>query len=241
MSKKRASIFQQNKASVKDVVKTGSVFQQNSKMKKAGVLTYNFSLPAISTCPGAGVCADKGKGFCFAYLEQLRYPSALAYRERMYNLTRSGTMVSVISAELDKLGKKAKDQKIAIRIHASGDFYSAGYLLQWATIAELYPNISFYAYTKSIAIVKHLQKQSWTTPKNLILIYSLGGKLDRLVDIEKDRHSRIFATEQDALAAGYVLASEDDSVAWSSSFTKIGLVMFGARAKKGNMALKNVA
>jgi hypothetical protein len=218
-----------------------NVFMQNKKMQKAGVLTYNFSLPAIDTCPGAGLCADKGKGFCFAYLEQLRYPSALAYRERMLDLAKSGNLVTTVSNELDKLVTKAKGQRVAIRVHASGDFYSAGYLLQWATIAQLYPEVSFYAYTKSIAIVKHLQKQGWAAPVNLILIYSLGGKLDRLIDVNKDRHSRIFATEEVALAAGYTLASEDDSQAWSSSNNKIGLVMFGARAKKGNIALKNAA
>jgi len=218
-----------------------SVFMQNKKMQKAGVLTFNFSLPAISTCPGAGKCADKGKGFCFAYLEQLRYPSALAYRERMYALAKSGNLVTTISAELDKLVAKAKGQRVAIRIHASGDFYSAGYLLQWATIAQLYPDVLFYAYTKSIAIIKHLQKQGWSAPTNLILIYSLGGKLDRLIDVNRDRHSRIFATEGEALAAGYTLASEDDSQAWLGQNNRVGLVMFGARAKKGNVALKNVA
>lgn len=218
-----------------------NIFMQNKKMQKSGVLTFNFSLPAISTCPGAGVCADKGKGFCFAYLEQLRYPSALAYRERMLELSKTGDFVNTISDELDRIVTKAKGQKLAVRIHASGDFYSPGYLLQWATIAEVYPQVHFYAYTKSIAIVKHLQKQGWTAPSNLILIYSLGGKLDRLIDVNTDRHSRIFATEEAALAAGYAIAAEDDSVAWSSPNNKIGLVMFGARAKKGNVALKNVA
>ena len=198
-------------------------------------------MPAIDTCPGAGVCADKGKGFCFAYLEQLRYPSALAYRERMLELAKSGNLVTTISAELDKLVAKAKGKKLAIRVHASGDFYSAGYLLQWATIANLYPEVSFYAYTKSIAIVKYLQKQGWSSPVNLILIFSLGGKLDRLVDVNQDRHSRIFADVDSALAAGYTLASEDDSRAWSSSNNKIGLVMFGARKKSGNAVLQNAA
>jgi hypothetical protein len=218
-----------------------NVFMQNKKMQKAGVLTFNFSLPAISTCPGAGLCADKGKGFCFAYLEQLRYPSALAYRKRMFELAKSGNLITTVSSELDNIVTKAKGKKLAIRVHASGDFYSAGYLLQWATIAQLYPEVSFYAYTKSIAIVKHLQKQGWAAPSNLILIYSLGGKLDRLIDVNTDRHSRIFATEEAALKAGYAIAAEDDSVAWSSPNNKIGLVMFGARKKSGNIALQNAA
>jgi hypothetical protein len=218
------------------------IFQQNKKMQKAGVLTYNFSLPAISTCPGAGKCADKGKGYCFAYLEQLRYPSAREYRERSLTIAKSGQMISILSDAIDYLQQKAGEGvKLAIRIHASGDFYSAGYLLQWATIAQLHPDITFYAYTKSVAIVKQLQKQGWSSPANLILIYSLGGKHDRLVDVETDRHSRIFADADTALAAGYTLASEDDSQAWSSSSNKIGLVMFGARKNKGNQVLGNAA
>jgi hypothetical protein len=208
---------------------------QNKKMQKAGVLTYNFSLPAISTCPGASAC----KSFCFAALEQIRYPSALAYRERMLELAKSGQLVTSISQELDKLVAKAKGKRVAIRIHASGDFYSAGYLLQWATIAQLYPDISFYAYTKSIAIVKHLQTQGWVAPSNLIVIFSLSGKQDRLIDVQNDRHSRIFPNEKMALSAGYVLASEDDAVAWSSTNNKIGLVMFGARKNAGNIILGN--
>lgn len=208
------------------------IFQENKKMKKSSYKTYNFSLPAVSTCPGAGAC----KQFCFAALEQLCYPSADAYRKRMFELSQNDSFVNVINTELLRLSKRGP---IAIRIHASGDFYSPEYFLKWTSIARTNPSIVFYAYTKSIAMIKRLAKTN-QIPSNFIVIFSLGSNQDRLVDVNVDRHSRIFANPADALSAGYTLASEDDAQAWSSPNNKIGLVMFGARKKKGNQVLNNI-
>jgi hypothetical protein len=111
-------------------------------------------------------------------------------------------------------------------------------MLAWFGIASANPDVTFYAYTKSIAMAKALESKR---PTNFILIYSMGSNQDRLIDVDTDRHSRIFASEAAALAAGYALASEDDTVAWSGTNPRIGLVMFGARAKKGNQILGNAA
>ena len=211
------------------------LLQQNKKMAKASVVTYQFSLPSVSTCPGAGTC----KQFCFAALEELRYPSARNYRARMLELTKDApSFIAAMAAEVTACIRRAKGKQVAIRIHASGDFYSPAYLQAWHCIATLCPSVQFYAYTKSVAIAQRLAHQR---PANLTLIYSLGGTMDSRIDLATERHSRIFATEADALAAGYALANVDDSVAWASSNTRIGLVMFGARKRKGNAALGNVA
>lgn len=230
------------------------MFQQNKKMKKASVVTYNFSLPAVKTCPGAGACAygqadvsglsaaerlavaDR-EAFCFAYLEEKRYPSARAYRERMLALATGGRFVETVNAELAALLAKRslRGKQIAIRVHASGDFFSPQYLLDWFNVAEQNPNVLFYAYTKSVWFKRLAHKK----PANFVLIYSLGGSADHLIDTENDRHSRIFATVEEAIAAGYTPASEDDAQAWSAPSPKIGLVMFGARKNKGNATLGN--
>ena len=215
----------------------GKIFQQNAKMAKAGMLTYNFSLPAVETCPGAGKCAEAG--YCFALLEQLRYKSAMEYRQRMLDLSKTEQFIPLLNVELGNIRRRANGRPVAIRIHASGDFYDPKYLLKWCVIAEQNPDINFYAYTKSIAMVRRFRKADMI-PDNLVLILSMGSNQDELIDVERDRHSRIFATEEAALAAGYVLASEDDTVAWQSTHNKIGLVMFGARTRKGNMALGNI-
>jgi Gene product 88 len=218
------------------------IFQENKKMKKASFKTFNFSLPAIDTCPGAGSCAGTkrdGKGFCFAYLEQIRYPSAMAYRRRMHELSKTDQFVDVVGAEVKRL--ETKHGKLAIRIHASGDFYSVDYFDSWVQVARNNSGTIFYAYTKSVAIVKHWVKLNGPLPENLVIIFSLGGLQDILVDLNTDRHSRIFADTETALAEGYAIAAEDDAVAWSNPNYKVGLVMFGARAKKGNEVLGNLS
>ena len=212
------------------------ILQQNKKMKKANYRTYNFSLPAVDTCPGAGVCASAG--YCFALLEQLRYKSALDYRQRMYALSKTDDFMPTVLMEIERLhGPRIQDRRpMAVRVHASGDFYNAAYMLKWFRIAEARPDVQFYAYTKSIVMAKRLQHQ---VPPNFQLILSEGSNQDDRIDRDTDRHARIFASQADALAAGYTLADEDDSVAWQAGSNRIGLVMFGARKNKGNRALAN--
>lgn len=203
--------------------------QTNSKLSSSNVYTYAFNLPAIDTCPGAGICRE----YCFAAAEQRRYPSARAHRLESLLLSKSEEFIPTMLSELDKLRilhRGIRNTHFAVRIHASGDFYSPEYINKWLTIIEMRPGIQFYAYTKSIAMWERIQRLH-TLPDNFRLIYSLGGSTDKLVDLEHDRHARIFNTEREALDAGYLLANEDDTVAWRGSSNKIGLVIFGATKK----------
>lgn len=202
--------------------------QTNGKLEQSSVYTYAFNLPAIDTCPGAGDCVK----FCFAAIEQKQYPSALKHRQDSFALSKSPDFIETINAELAMLRTKHKKRgtKFAIRMHASGDFYSPAYILAWATVVEMNSDIHFYCYTKSVALFKRMNVAG--TFSNWSVIYSLSGTMDRMIDINKDRHARIFADEQSLYDAGYVLASEDDTIAWQSTNNKIGLVIFGAKRKQ---------
>ena len=108
-----------------------------------------------------------------------------------------------------------------MRIHDSGDFYNKEYLYKWFKIAESMPNIEFYAYTKQVKLLK----DNWSVkPDNLTIIFSLGGKQDNLIDLNNDRHSKIFNTLDELNAAGYIDTSKDDSNAIGQN-KKIGLVI----------------
>ena len=202
--------------------------QTNGKLQNSSIYTYAFNLPAVETCPGAGAC----KEYCFALSEQKRYPSAMSYRQRSLELSKTVEFVPVVLAELDGLSKlhEKRNTTFAVRIHASGDFYSMSYMIDWLQIAESRPDIKFYAYTKSIAHWKRLQR-SHTIPSNFVLIYSMGSTVDALIDVNTDRHARIFGSEIEAIEAGYALASEDDAQAWNQPNNRIGLVIFGATNK----------
>ena len=65
-------------------------------------------------------------------------------------------------------------------------------------------------------------------PANLTLIYSYGGTEDKLIDPKVDRHSAVFSSEEELLAAGYADSSEDDAVALGTN-PKIGLIYHGTK------------
>jgi hypothetical protein len=81
--------------------------------------------------------------------------------------------------------------------------------------------MTFYAYTKSM----HLDLTG--APANFKVTQSLGGKHDALVNLGKP-HSRIFSTDDDRIAAGYVDGNVDDSPA-IEGVVSIGLVYHGVK------------
>lgn len=198
----------------------------NTKLKRDGI--YSFGIPAykaasgLITCPGASKCI---KG-CYARTGLYNMPSVKNAQEKRLELTQDKHLfIAVIDTELRK--RKVK----VLRIHDSGDFYSAEYLDSWLTIIRLNKETHFYAYTKNrpLFVDKLL-------PDNFTLIYSEGGKYDKLLDRSKERHSRVFKTVKDLKQAGYVDTSKSDKHAYSSSNNKIGLVYHGGIAKQWDTA-----
>jgi hypothetical protein len=105
-----------------------------------------------------------------------------------------------------------------IRIHDSGDFFNEDYALRWIKLATRFPSITFYTYTKEVSMFKRL-----SVPLNFIVIYSLGGREDHLIDIKKDRHSDVFPDEAAMIAAGYNDIKDDDKQAAIHPNHKVGL------------------
>lgn len=208
------------------------LFTQNAKMRKTAlahnVLLYNFGIPAfqsstgLKTCPNAGSCAAG----CYARSGAYLFSNVAKAYEYRLKVTQAPNAAELIGLELDQLERNAaKAQKrLVIRIHDSGDFYSASYQLMWYHIARAYPDVTFYAYTKQIVQSVALSSRK---PSNVTLIYSLGGKQDHLVQ-PGDRHSRVFQTEAQLVSKGYANASNDDLIAIAPN-AKIGLVYHGTK------------
>lgn len=107
---------------------------ENMKLKNQLI----FTLPATKevcnrVCPG-----------CYAAKAQVRFPKALAYRERMLERSKDSGFIEEIINEIKAHKKEVK----AVRIHESGEWYSQGYIDKWYTIAKYLPNQKFYAFTK---------------------------------------------------------------------------------------------
>jgi len=196
---------------------------QNSKIKKSKVRTFNFGIPAYSsttglkTCPNAGACA---KG-CYALAGAYRFSNvARAFEERL-----QATQAPSFETDMIQAIKKAKAERV--RIHDSGDFYSEAYLNRWYRIMRALPNVQFYAYTKMVNMLKAYED---VQPRNFTVVFSFGGTEDKLIDIERDRHSLVFDSIEQLKACGYVDTSETDDAAADKSIRRIGLVYHGTKS-----------
>ena len=200
------------------------ILTQNDKMRKTSkendIRLYNFGITALQshttgrkTCPFAGECAK----FCYARKGSFIWTNTKKAYEKRYLLTKEKSLF------IDKMTNAIERRKAThIRIHDSGDFYNFDYINSWFEIINKFSNVKFYAYTKSKIL---FDKLTDLIPKNLTLIFSLGSKNDELIDLSRDRHSKIFENENELYKNGYINASKNDLIAISKESHKIGLVI----------------
>jgi len=209
------------------------LFSQNAKMRKTAdaheIDLYNFGIPAfmsttgLKTCPNAASCV---KG-CYARQGAYAWSNVSQAYEARLAVTRQDDAALVLGAEIESLLAKAtkRGRRLVLRIHDSGDFYSAQYQLLWYHIARAFPDVTFYAYTKQVAQSLGLET---VRPANFELIFSQGGKQDKYIN-PKMRHARVFASHAELTQNGYIDASNDDMLALSSNH-HVGLVYHGAKS-----------
>lgn len=218
-----------------------ALLTKNSKMTKTSndkYTVFNFTLPAVQTCPSAGQC----KQGCFATKGAYVWPVVRAKHQSNLDATKSESFVDLMSREITVKLKSANrtGKRLVIRIHDAGDFYSPQYLMKWIQVIDSFPSVQFYCYTKSVALFKRLN----SIPANLIVNYSFGGLLDKLIDTTKDKHVHIFGNEKELIEAGYTRNDSDDSLAFDASVKRIGLVArhgIGSTYNNNNIKLSNCA
>jgi len=188
--------------------------------------TYNiigFGIPAdydfqhngetVNTCPSALAC----RAVCYAKQGRYAMPNVIAARQHNLEMSQNPYFVDFVVADLERMRKVN-----TVRIHDSGDFYDQEYYDKWCAIATMLPEITFYAYTKTVNMDLWSHK-----PDNLKITQSLGGKHDENVNLDMP-HSRIFATHEDRVNAGYVDGNVNDVPA-IEGLVQIGLVYHGQR------------
>lgn len=198
-----------------------NLLTQNTKLKKTSKLlgkkVFNFGIPAYKsasgklTCPMALECVK----FCYAKKGAYIWSNVKPAFEKRYELTKTDEFVSKMNAEIKS--KKAD----FVRIHDSGDYYSKAYLDKWLKIAIHNPNVKFYSYTNMVEMFKNI-----ILPDNFDVIYSNSGKQKHMIDRTIDRHTEIFKSKDELIAAGYANASENDlnATKWFNTTNKVGLI-----------------
>ena len=198
-----------------------NLLTQNSKLKKTsklmGAKVFNFGIPAYKsasgklTCPMALECVK----FCYAKKGAYIWSNVKPAFEKRYELTKTDEFVSKMNEEIRK--KKAD----FVRVHDSGDYYSKAYLHKWIQVAIHNPNVKFYSYTNMVEMFKNIE-----LPDNFDVIYSNSGKQKHMIDRTTDRHTEIFKSADELIAAGYANASDNDlnATKWFNTTNKVGLI-----------------
>ena len=198
-----------------------NLLTQNTKLKKTSKLlgkkVFNFGIPAYKsasgklTCPMALECVK----FCYAKKGAYIWSNVKPAFEKRYELTKTDEFIEKMNTEIKS--KKAD----FVRIHDSGDYYSKAYLDKWLKIAIHNPNVKFYSYTNMVEMFKNT-----ILPDNFDVIYSNSGKQKHMIDRNTDRHTEIFKSKDELIAAGYANASENDlnATKWFNTTNKVGLI-----------------
>lgn len=217
---------------------------------------WSFSLPSGFTCPFAVSClskADRATGKikdgaesdfrCFSASQEALYPSVRKSRWNNFEALKAigssnvdGMAKAIISSIENKLPRNQK----TFRIHVGGDFFNRSYLNAWFKVANFYPDILFYAYSKSVPYFSGKQ-----LPENFRVTFSKGGEHDDIIEKEKLKFSVVVFDEE--AAANYVWYDKDgkkqvgleidhdDSHAWKDD-KPFALLVHGTQPKGSEAA-----
>lgn len=230
----------------------------NAKLAALGGVVYTFSLPSGWSCPAAKDCLSRAhkevtegvtkykildgkdtKFRCFSATQEVVYKAVREQRQYNYDLLRKAKT----AANMFELIKKSLPKEATvIRIHVGGDFFSEDYMKAWAAVAAIRPEVTFYAYTKSLNYWVSL-KEKRQIFSNFKLNASKGGKYDHLISKHNLKYAEVVYTEQEAIDKGLDI-DHDDSHAFlkDKSFALLlhGVQPAGSTAAQALKALKGV-
>lgn len=212
-------------------VRPQSIMTSNSKLKKDGI--WNVTLPAyqasivkngkletIKTCPSAGVC----KSYCYAGLTGT-YLFSKSMIKHARNLQYMMDDAFGFATQLVKEIKSKKNLR-AIRWNDSGDFYDTHYWNIAKAVMAALPDIKFYAYSKRVSFFKEQQVLK-ALPANFTVVFSFGGIDDALINVNTDRHAKVFSSRSILRASGYSDGTHTDRLAINPQVVKLGIVIHG--------------
>jgi hypothetical protein len=190
----------------------------NEKLKKDGIT--HWSLPSLVTCPGANPKDENSPcSVCYDVRLAKFRPGVKVSRMSNLALAKSPEFVDLLDAAVKR------DPAKVHRLHTGGDFFNLEYRNKIFEVCVRNPSKTFYAYTKSANLFIYADGSGEISrPKNLRIIYSLGGKFDFLVNTKTMRHAKVFESQAAIKRARYKDASVHDIVAATTRSLKVGLV-----------------
>lgn len=154
---------------------------------------WEFNLPTGWSCPGAKDCLVKVNRETGKFQNSAdRYRCYAANAERFPGVRehRWNNWEFVVNGGRPVPPKGAR----AVRIHASGDFLNQHYFDQWLKTAEEFPQVEFWAYTKSL---NYWAERRHSIPHNLVLTASRGGRYDHLIEECGFKNVEVYRRKED--------------------------------------------
>jgi len=170
---------------------------------KLGPHPYHVDLPSVTSCPGATkYCAEK---VCYTK-KFVRYPNVARKYGSSWELWQNDRdgFEARLRRDLDKV-KDGSD----FRWEVSGDIPDKEYAMMIGLIAQDFPRINFWVYTRSYRVSSIAPWIEWidNTDRypNLRVWYSTDPDTPMVPD---RREARIFETEREARDAGFAVCPE---------------------------------
>lgn len=107
---------------------------------KLGEGIHAWTIPAVETCPGRSTLCER---VCYARAGRFRTHLLQDRLAENLDIALADDFIHRIVTEVRRRGVHT------LRIHVSGDFFSAAYAWQWASIARRSLHTTFFAYTRS--------------------------------------------------------------------------------------------
>ena len=107
---------------------------------KLGEAIHSWSLPAIGSCPGS---SELCRRLCYANTGRFLLPAVMERLDWNDVQCRRDDFASRMVEEIRKKGV------LVVRIHVSGDYFSAIYAAKWLTVMKKCPKVRFYWYSRS--------------------------------------------------------------------------------------------
>jgi hypothetical protein len=181
---------------------------------------------------------------CYSANEEMQYEAVRKNRWHNFDLLNSAGKSGGVKAQADLIYRsimyefEVNGYKNSIRIHESGDFYNQEYLEAWILVSDMLPNVFFYCYTKSLKYFinlkyfeKHNEKVGFIR-NNFVVTYSMGGRLDDLVNTMDLKTAKVFMSPEEILESG-LKVDIDESLAKTpgNSESSFALLLHGTQEK----------
>lgn len=158
--------------------------------EKLGDSIFTFSIPAVSTCPGrTSVCESK----CYATRSRFCTKVVIANLARCLEASKQRDFVARMAWEIEAR------QAETVRLHSSGDLFSAGYARKWLQVIQRCPDVQFYTYTRS-----------WRVPKILPVIEDLSRQPNMRLWYSADSASGIPINVPPGVRIAWLMTSPND-------------------------------